>query len=367
VKYISTSVTKSQYQFTQESPRYYCKSVSKRVAAKERRGLDYLPKCRNARCSGECNFNCVHKENTCVARNLHDLCGEYNTFRGNLTLPKDATPADHRRAKKSFGERMDDWSRANGYIFAFRAILHATNRTNAHWDFQLFTDAPAKPFRAFWREAWVKSGGRRATIVGTTDEELDATAKYQSKVDSAKQRAGSVEYSKTNIEDNLDPPTEPKEPYFLLKSRSELGLERVWTKGDFWQGGSLDKVWKILIDEWYAKPDEDDLLARAMSRDKYGKPPKPVRQPDPEPLPAVYEPGKNLRHDAWVFAERMPTTPETAVGANDLAARWGVDGAYMLRCFKILPGAIRLDGDLVDGRLISNAWYLDRSAVSPQT
>jgi hypothetical protein len=352
VKYISTSVTKSQYQFTQESPRYYCKSVSKRVAAKERRGLDYLPKCRNARCSGECNFNCVHKENTCVARNLHDLCGEYNTFRGNLTLPKDATPADHRRVKKSFGERMDDWSRANGYIFAFRAILHATNRTNAHWDFQLFTDAPAKPFRAFWREAWVKSGGRRATIVPTTDEELEATAKYQSKVDSAKQRAGIVEYSKTNIEDNLDSPTEPKEPYFLLKSRSELGLERVWMKGDFWQGGSLDEVWKMLIKEWFPEKDDDDLLARAMSRSEKGLPPKSEES---------FVPGVDADVDRIMFAGRMPTDPDAAVSANEFAERWGVDGTYMQEMFRSIPGAVCLRGRVNESTRchVYNAWYLD--------
>src|SRR5436305_1858919 len=105
--YNSSRISKScQLQFTQEHPRFNCRNVSQRQAIQDSLGLDYLPKCRNPRCSHECYQHWAKKESASVDRHLHNLTTgvvqsnktnlpsseppRIRTYRGNLTLQKNA-------------------------------------------------------------------------------------------------------------------------------------------------------------------------------------------------------------------------------------------------------------------------------------
>jgi hypothetical protein len=350
-----------QYLFCQSHPRFVCKNASRFRQISEVKG--YVCKCRDPRCSLQCHANWAQKQSACLARHLHDLPEELVPYRGNLTLHSGATPEDHHRVRAAFLLALRRWAKKKGVVAELHATTHATSPINVHYDIVAYSES--KEFRSVLREKWVSSGGLRATCVPLKEDELDATAEYKSKAvfrKSSNYKEGETDTSGTK-----------KAPPKLLNSRQISGLDQHWhTRSSkhsegFFRGSSIDEIWAVLCKEWHPEIDEDDLLARAMSRDKYGKPPKPVRQPDPAPLPAAYIPGIDLRRDAWVFAERMPTTPQSAVGATAYGQRWGVSGDWMLRCFKIMPHAVRLDGDIVNGMHTYNKWFIPDSVLGGET
>ncbi len=316
MEYNSILVNKIQQQFTQEFPRFYCRNLAQRLEAKERLGLDFLPKCRNPRCSADCDSNCGQKESACVARNLADLPDTFKTFRGCLKLPKDSTPADHRRIKKAFGQSLNRWKKKHGYEVAFRAVLHPTNRTNAHYDFVAFTDGPTTPFMNAWKELWRHHAGvPSAPIVPLKPEEITAVSEYQSKV--------SVQYTKTNIDSISDEKPTSKEPHFLLNSRKDLGLERVWTRGDFWRGGSLKETWGVLISEWFPDHDIDSPQPSISIKGRVATPAelKAILRADK----IIYIPGNDANKDINMIARKLPLNPEEAVNIWTLTEQWGLD------------------------------------------
>jgi hypothetical protein len=326
MSYSSINPTINQDQFTQEFPRFHCRNVRQRLEAKEQLGLEFLPKCRNPRCSGDCQANCARKESACVARNLLSLPDNFKAFRGNLKFLKAATPADHKRAKKAFGQSLNRWKKRHGYTVAFRAVLHPTNRTNAHYDVLCFTDAPIKPFLEAWKSSWRKASGiKNVSLVPTKRDELEAVSKYQSKCVTPV----SLQSNKTNIDSLSTEKDTPKDTHFLLNSRKELGLERVWTRGDFWRGSSLGKVWSTLISEWFPKEDADEPKPSISIKDT--SVPKGKRVPTPDELEKIvgnqkqpYIPGENIDIDRVKFARKLPTDPSQAVHSSIYAEQWGL-------------------------------------------
>jgi hypothetical protein len=348
-----------QYRYVQISPRFLCRNASRFQQISEVKG--FRCKCRDPRCSIQCHANAAQKDAAIVARHLHDLPAEYTAYRGNLTLDPGATPADHRRVKKAFLRSLNRWKTRKSYTVEIMARTHATDSTNAHYDILAFTDAPHKPFHSSMLDLWERAGGKQrndtvrgATLVRLKDHEKDASAKYQQKAID-----GLAPIVKEDFRATTPPPK-------LLNSRKISGLDLTWRTDGFWRGTTPDAIWTMLIAEWHAPAISDDEVAEwNLQRAIDGKPPLAIPEPMPEPLPPAYIPGIDLRRDAWVFREHMPTTPQSAVGANDLAERWGVDGDWMLRCFKTMPNAVRLDGEIVGGSIISNAWYIDKIGNSP--
>lgn len=331
--------------FIQVSPRYFCKNLKCRLAAKEKLGLGFLPKCRDPRCSQDCRDNWASKNAACIARHLHDLPPELRTYRGNLTLPPDATVDDHRRVRKEFLRILSRWKAKRGAILEIHATAHPTNPTNLHYDIIVYSDGPAKPLREAISDAWDRAGGLRYSLVSMNDAETDATAKYQSKA----------------------APRVDREKRYLLAPRSECGIEATWHTAGFWRDTSLEATWRTLVDEWFGNDEmsaEEELAhaqRRALRQQSGGV--QLLRgnlEPNSEPQsPPPYVPGDDVERDRIHFVRRLPLKPSEAIGVDDYAERWGVSIDYMLGILRSCPNAQCLNGypDPETGNLKYNAWH----------
>src|SRR4051812_35588495 len=100
MKYNSTVNRKSQYAFCQTEPRYTCANATAMLERNrelvEARKIDFIFCCRRVRCSIECNLKYHAKLAACRARLLSEYI-ELPVYRGNLAMPLNAPPADHKR------------------------------------------------------------------------------------------------------------------------------------------------------------------------------------------------------------------------------------------------------------------------------
>jgi hypothetical protein len=331
-----------QSQYVQKSPRFLCRNARRFQQISESKG--FVCKCRDPRCSIQCHENWSQKQSACLARHLRDLPADLVCYRGNLTLSPGATPEDHHKVRASFLLSLRRWAKRDNLVAEIHATTHPTSPDNAHYDFVAYSGSPQFP--SILRQKWVSAGGLRATCVRLHQDEKDATAKYTSKVP-----FGGRPIHKEGETDTLPQPK-------LLNVRQISGLDITWhtrsskASSGFWRGSSVDQIWSLLIAEWHPEPDEEIILLRGT----LGL--NPIREREPEPVPPQYHPGLDLRRDAWVMSEYMPRTARDAVGATAYGERWGVSGDWMLRVFQEMRGSIRLNGEIVDGKHKTNAWYI---------
>lgn len=328
--------------FIQESPRFYCRNIRQRIAAKERLGLAFVPKCRDPRCSQDCRNNWSSKLSACIARhlrNLKSLPWNLRTYRGNLTLPVDSTADDHRRVRKEFLRILNRWKSKRGVSLEIHAVAHPTNPKNLHYDLVAYSDAPAKPLREALSDAWKRAGGLRHSFVDLADGDEGATARYQTKA--------------TRVD---------REPRYLLAARKDCGIEASWHTAGFWGETTMELIWKSLIEEWFAVEEMSALevleqAQRDAERAERIKGGAKIFVPPPEPPP--YIPGQDSDVDRKQFVRRLPRSPGEAVGITAFAQRWGVDPDYMASILRSSPDAICLNGtpDPDTGHLRFNAWY----------
>lgn len=328
--------------FIQVSPRFFCKNLKCRLAAKEKLGLDYLPKCRDPRCSQDCRDNWASKNAACIAHHLRNLPPELRTYRGNLTLPPDATVDDHRRVRKEFLRILSRWKAKRGVILEIHATAHPTNPSNLHYDVIVYSDGPAKPLREAISDAWDRAGGLRYSLVSLSDDETDATAKYQSKAT----------------------PRVDREKRYLLAPRSECGIEATWHTAGFWQETSLEATWRTLVESWFGKDEmtAEEQLAHAQRRALRQQQSGGVQllRGNLEPnLPPPYVPGDDVERDKIHFPRRLPSNPSEAIGIEEYSSQWGVEPSYMVDILRACLNARCLDGhpDPETGNLKYNVWY----------
>lgn len=329
--------------FIQESPRFYCRNIRQRIAAKERLGLAFVPKCRDPRCSQDCRNNWSSKLSACIARhlrNLKSLPWNLRVYRGNLTLPVGATADDHRRVRKEFLRILSRWKSKRGICLEIHAVAHPTNPTNLHYDLVAYSDCPATPLREALSDAWKRAGGLRYSFVDLADGEVDATARYQTKAT----------------------PRVDREPRYLLAARKDCGIEASWATAGFWGETTMELIWKALIEEWFAVEEMSALevleqAQRDAERAERIKGGARIFVPPPEPPP--YIPGQDSDADRKHFVRRLPRTPADAVGITTYASQWGVSADHMLAILRSCPDAKCLNGwhDPVSGSAVYNAWY----------
>jgi hypothetical protein len=289
--------------FIQKNHRFLCRHQRHYAELSQAKG--YRVRCRDPRCSKACQSHWAHKQATCLAKHLHDLPEEYKVYRGNLTLHKDATPEDHKRVKEAFLQNLRRWKTKHNYTVEMHATLHPTDQRNAHWDFVLFTDSPAKPFRAALASAWERAGGLRCSRVVMTSEEIGAITRYQTK--------GFV----IN-----------REEVHLAPHQSELGLDLTWCTRGFWRGTNLEAIWASLVAEWFPK---DTVSGHGpISNTVRDITVNLAPQDDPE-LPPFYIPGGDITRDIMRFPVELPTDPRRAVQPHGFAEQWGVGTTYLLR------------------------------------
>lgn len=337
--------------FIQVSPRYFCKSLKVRLAAKEKLGLDYLPKCRDPRCSQECQANWASKQSACRTRLLRDLPADFDTFRGNLTLPPDATPDDHRKVKKVFIQALRRWKKRAGITLEIHSFLHATDPRNAHWDFVGYTSGRRKAAMGIIRDLWTRSGGLRASCVEMSEDEFGAVNRYQT-------HAAPISKRKLSVS---------RDPIFVFLPRAEMGgLEITWHTAGFWMGSSLEATWRLLISEWFGDDGDDldeqfEIVKRRTERHANGddRPSAPISKRELSVTDSVYIPGDDVSLDRIHFPRRLPRNPDDAIGVEEYSSQWGVSPDYLLSVLRSCPNAQCLNGypDPVSGHLRYNVWH----------
>lgn len=278
---------------------------------------------------------------------MRDLPETHKTFRGNLTMPLDATPDDHRRVKETFLQSLRRWKNRTGIVLEIHAFLHATDPHNAHWDFVGYHAGRPQAAHAAIRDLWVRSGGLRATAVGMSADEHGAVNSYQSHP------------QRPIVKRTL---TVSRTPIYVFRPRAEMGLEIVWYTSGFWRGSSLEATWSLLIREWFGGDEEltalEQLEQAQREADRAARGAvafKPVEAPAPPP----YVPGDDLASDRAHFLRRLPRSPGEAIGVDVYSRQWGVSATYMLSVLRSCPEAKCLDGwvDPQTGFHVFNAWH----------
>lgn len=144
------------HRFSQDSPRFTCKYERQFLETSLVKGFEV--KCRQARCSiecnlNECNLNWARKHDICLTRHLKELTEDMIHYRGNLTMPPKATPTDHRKTKKQFLQIINRWKSRNGYTVEIHVKLDITSPSDAHWDTVVYSDAPKKSLKSIISDA----------------------------------------------------------------------------------------------------------------------------------------------------------------------------------------------------------------------
>lgn len=281
---------------------------------------------------------------------MKDLPEDYETFRGNLTMPPDASPDDHRKVKELFLQSLRRYKKRHGITLEIHAFLHATNATNAHWDFVGYASGRRKAAMGIIREIWTRSGGLRASCVGMGEDEHGAVNRYQA-------------HAAPIIKRTL---TVTRDAFNVFRPRSEMGLEIVWYTAGFWRGSSLEATWRLLISEWFGDDGDDldeqfEIAKRRTERHANGddRPAAPIIKRTLSVTDNVYVPGNDKSLDKIHFPRRLPSNPSEAIGVSEYADQWGVSPDYMISILQSCPNAHCLNGypDPVSGRLRYNVWH----------
>ncbi len=364
--YFSMPTQDCQHLFAQNKPLHYCRNARTNLDLcrdqVEAGRLNYIWRCRRARCSIECNRACMSKHAAIVSKMLRDyLPGGVAVYRGHLRMPIDASPVDHKRTKKEFCRIMRRWSVKHGYIFECHSVQHITDKHNCHWDTAAYSDAPKKPLRAQVSEAWSRAGGLRQSLVPLDPDEIESQCRYQAKDVAPERRRGTY---------HLPAP----------------GLQFHWSTGGFWGGHKPAELWKELCKEWF--PDEESSNRRdtlleptttpetspdaavdggADGDDLGSKSVSLLLDDSPEKTALLAEIDRRLadlpRRNSWEVYWRLPSDPDDAITAERIADDTGLPVAHvdhMLRHKLADRGAVAPARQLPGGGWQFGRWHNER-------
>lgn len=327
-------IVSKNHRFSQSNPRYKCRRPKFFAALSER--LGYEVKCRDARCSIDCNRNWAIKHGVCLDHHLSTLPDGLTVYRGHLRMPENASPKDHDDAKGAFLRAVKRWGKRHGYTVELHGVLHITDPTNAHWDVVAYSNAPRKPLCEFVSAAWDRAGGLRQSLVPMEGAEIAAVARYTAKAIN----------SRTNSRTRRD-------ARFLPAPQVVLGLDRKWSTRGFWIGTNVDAIWSELIKDWL-KSRESSNKTKMDITDTHDN----CTAIDLAPLvDDRYIPGEDPHRDRLAFPWRLPTDPAESIGLTDYAARWGVSQDYMRGILAEDSSVVVQAGELVDGRHVFSGYY----------
>lgn len=247
----SEETKKSLPRLAQHQPALVCPNARLFVAMTDE--AKRLKRCRSRRCSIECASAWASKLNLCLGVHLKSIVTpglltsytisqlttepipELAAFRGHLTLPKGATPDDHRQAKSRFLRALNGARKKSGAVIELHAVLDLTSPTEGHYDYLLYTNLPEPQVRRLIRRAWGE--GYRYALIPVNDCFLQAACRYHAKAT----RSPSGE-----------------EPLLPVK-RGEPGyLEATWHTARWWRGSSMEKTWLAYWEAVYPPVEVDD-------------------------------------------------------------------------------------------------------------
>jgi hypothetical protein len=207
-------------------------------------GDEYISQCRCPSCSVACNKRYAEKLATCLRRRIEELPADYKAYRGNLMLPKYATPDDHKRVKRAFEQNLRRAKEKHGFDLELFAIRHSTDVHNAHWDISVYSNGPKTVVKSVLLDCWDRAGGSRKSLQLIPRDEYEIWARYQAK-------------AVIGDEDKIK---------LIPAPRSICPLQSFWSTGGFWGSGTLESYWSDFLDILY--PDRvKKRLAHQTSQD----------------------------------------------------------------------------------------------------
>jgi hypothetical protein len=216
------------------------------------------------------------------------LDGKYTKYRGNLMLPKGATPDDHKAAKKSFLQSMSRFAAKRGGVFRIHATQEIDDPLNVHWDCNAYSDIPVTPLAKAIGKYWKRAGGEKArqslVILADDDDEIDASTKYNAKVD---------------------------HPIKYLAAKG-TGLNRVWYSKDFFEGTTQKALWHEFIEELKAAGvfRRKRSHSKEPSLDSKNTPELPPESPVKQALKERFEALRNESKDGSLECDGILTDEE---------------------------------------------------------
>src|ERR1041384_5907133 len=147
------------------------------------KGLGYCGVCRDPKCSFQCQRAFGAKESSIQVAYLQTLDASFKVFRGSLKLPENANQKAHDIALVALRKRLQKIEKSNKIILRWRGRVHATNETNKHYDFVLYSNGKSIRFvKRLWKEICSESGFCKVSIRPIdTLQQLIGWSNYQHK------------------------------------------------------------------------------------------------------------------------------------------------------------------------------------------
>lgn len=362
------------------NPRFLLQQALDRHA---KTGDEYISKCRRASCSIQCNHNHASKLFKCLERRFNELPVDYLWYRGNLQMPKSATPDDHKRVKKVFLQNLRRAKAKNGHVLEVFAQRHSTTIHDAHWDITVYTDMPKTVAKATILDAWKRAGGAHKSAVPVPRDEVLGWLKYKCKLDV---------FGEDDDSDDCDD-TPQTDPRLIPAPRSVCPLESYWSTKGFWGGRKIEDYWQDFLDDLFperverrAKADCGSNTHITLIPSKSVPETPPIGSPDhPEFSVPIAEKlyledleshddltafqcevlkqyqalRRDPERDSHNLHQSLPDSPVDALGADRIAARWGWDVDYTKGLLEGLASqgrVVQTDGQLVNGISVHNTW-----------
>jgi hypothetical protein len=330
--------------YFQQRPLYYCRRERFNLELSLAKCWGNGIKCRNPRCSYPCAYNYAVKKSACLAKHLEAIkdTGMF-IYRGHLRMNIRSLPDEHRKAKARFLRLINDLKNRHGYVLKVYAHQDITDSQNMHWDVVIYSDAPKTTVGRVISQAWSSAGGLRNTTVKMDDDEITSQARYATKDTTEKQR-------------HLHLPVNWGEDGYM---------EMSWQTSGFWQGKSVDAIWRGIIDAWLQE-EKDRLETLAERRPIVGNKLTTINilgyDPDPWENHEVFlawvalsasvalwplerrlealntgeirRDEKRQRSDARGIKLQLPRTFEDAVKMEKLSGQCGMSEVYIYKILK---------------------------------
>src|SRR5271166_2734177 len=162
--------------FAQETPRHTCKYLIDFMKRSVREG--HRCRCRDPYCSLQCTRYWAQEEKWLQGHLLSGLPDPYHAFRGNLTMPPNATIVQHRKTRSSFANSIARYCKKHGCVIKYRGISDITTLTDMHYDITVWSDVATTTLKELWFDAWERADGEQSSLMPISGHEVMRWVSY---------------------------------------------------------------------------------------------------------------------------------------------------------------------------------------------
>ncbi len=166
----------SQVVFAQAHPRHTCTYLIDFMKRSVREG--HRCKCRKIHCSLQCVRNWAQEEKWLQGHLLSGLPEQYHKFRGNLTMPPNATIEQHKKTRAFFANIISRYCTKNGCVIKYRWISDITSPTDMHYDITAWSDVAPSTLKELWFDAWDRADGKHSSLMLMSGHDIRQWSTY---------------------------------------------------------------------------------------------------------------------------------------------------------------------------------------------